>query len=122
LWGVARFGVAMPAIALGERTVRGALRLSYRRTAGCRAILGLLLLESVGGSYVVYLISRWIWAEAYGHGFTSPWMSWLATSIGLLLGLLIQPHLFVGFALLYLRRTQPSADVLSFSSQPAAAP
>jgi hypothetical protein len=104
LWGIARFGLAMPIIVLGRGTARGAFKKSYRLTASCSSILALLLLESIGGSYIAYLIPLWIWRAAYLRGFASLWTLWVATILGLLAGLLLQPHALVGFALLYLRR------------------
>jgi hypothetical protein len=109
LWGVARFGLAIPVLFLENVNVRRALLRSYRLTNGCSMILGLLLLESVAGSYVAYMLPQWIWRAAYMHGLASIWMSWAATSVGVFAGVLLQPHMLVGFVLLFLRRKQDAA-------------
>jgi hypothetical protein len=109
LWGVARFGLAIPVLFLENVNVRPALLRSYRLTNGCSMILALLLLESVAGSYVAFLIPQWVWRAAYMHGLASIWMSWIATGAGVVGGVLLQPHMLVGFGLLFLRRTHDAA-------------
>ncbi len=109
LWGVARLGLAIPILFLENVNVRSAFRRSYRLTNGCSMILALLLLESVAGSYLAYLIPQWIWRAAYMHGLASVWMSWGAVGVGVFAGVLLQPHMLVGFALLFLRRKQGAA-------------
>ncbi len=109
LWGVARFGLAIPALFLENVNVRRALHRSYHLTHGCSMILALLLLESVAGSYVAYLIPQWVWRAAYMHGLASIWMSWVAVGVGIVAGMLLQPHMLVGFASLFLRRTRDVA-------------
>jgi len=104
-WGVSRFGLAMPGLILNGEGVWNAFRRSWRLTAGCWSILGLLLLESVGGALLAYKAPIWILHLAYSHRLASTWMWWAASLVGFALGLLLQPHMPVGFALLYLRRS-----------------
>jgi urea transporter len=68
--------------------------------------LAILLLESVFGSLLVLEIPQWLFAVAFAHGFAPWWMSWVTLIIGVLLGVLLQPHMLVGFALLHVRRSE----------------
>ena len=101
---ISRFGLAIPALIVEECSVKQSFFRSDELTEGCWTILAILLLESVGGSYLAYLLPQWLAAVAYAHGFALPWLSWAAVAVGLLLGVVLQPHMLVGFALLHTRR------------------
>jgi hypothetical protein len=101
-----RFGLAIPALILEQCSIKKSLFRSDELTQGCWTILAILLLESVFGSLLILQIPQWLFAAAFSRGFAPWWMSWLTLAIGLLLGVLLQPHLLVGFALLHVRRSE----------------
>lgn len=103
-WPASRFGLAIPGLVLGAKSVFQSLEQSWRVTRGCWAILGLLLLESMGGSYLGYMLPQWAWRIAYQHGVRSMPLWWAESAAGFVLGVLLQPHMLVGFGLLYVRR------------------
>lgn len=109
-----RFGLAIPALILEKCSINQSFFRSDELTYDCRTILAILMLESVGGSYIAYLFPQWLLRLAFAHSFTPVWLSWAAVAVGLLLGVLLQPHMLVGFALLHARR----ADATLVSSQP----
>ncbi len=101
---VSRFGLALPALILEHCKVKQSFFRSDELTESCWTILALLLLESVGGSYLAFVLPQWLAGFAIAHGFVPWWMSWAALAVGLLAGILLQPHMLVGFALLHVRR------------------
>jgi hypothetical protein len=100
-----RFGLAIPALILERCSIKKSFFRSDELTEGCWTILAILLLESVFGSLLVMEIPQWLFAVAFSHGFAPWWMSWVTLVIGVVLGVLLQPHLLVGFALLHVRRS-----------------
>jgi hypothetical protein len=104
---VSRFGLAIPALILEKCNVKQSFFRSDELTEHCWTILALLLVESVGGSYLAYMFPQWLASVAITHGVAPWWIGWAALVLGLLLGVLLQPHLLVGFALLYIRRSAP---------------
>jgi hypothetical protein len=107
-----RFGLAVPALILERCSIRQSFFRSDELTEGCWTILAILLLESVFGSLLVLEIPQWLFAAAFSHGFAPWWMSLVTLSIGILLGILVQPHLLVGFALLHVRRADSTQHVV----------
>jgi hypothetical protein len=101
---VSRFGLTLPALILEDCSVKESFFRSDELTEGCWTILALLLLESVGGSYLAFALPQWLAGFAITHGFAPWWMSWAAIAVGLLAGVLLQPHMLVGFALLHVLR------------------
>jgi hypothetical protein len=104
---VSRFGLTVPAFILERCSVKQSFFRSDELTERCWTILALLLLESVGGSYLAYVFPQWFASVAIMHGVAPSWIGWAALVLGLLLGVFLQPHLLVGFALLYVRRSAP---------------
>lgn len=105
IWIVARFGLAIPAFVLERTSITKAFFRSDDLTDRRWKILAILLLESVGGSYVVYLLIQWLAWQAAHHGHAPAWMANLGLPLGLLIGFVLEPHMFIGFALLYVRRS-----------------
>jgi hypothetical protein len=101
---VSRFGLTLPALILENCSVKQSFFRSDELTEGCWTILALLLLESVGGSYLAFVLPQWLAGFAIAHGFVPWWISWAALAVSLLAGVLLQPHMLVGFALLHIRR------------------
>jgi hypothetical protein len=102
---MSRFGLAIPALIVEKCSIKQSFFRSDELTEGCWIILAILLVESVGGSYLAYLFPQWLAGFAIARGFAPSWLSWAAIAVGLLLGVVLQPHMPVGFALLHTRRT-----------------
>ena len=112
IWVVSRFGLAIPAFVLEKSSIRKAFFRSDELTKGCWTILAILLLESIGGSYLVYLLIHWLFRQAAIHGVGPSWIANLGLPLGLLIGFVLEPHMFIGFALLYVRRSsQPTPEM-----------
>jgi hypothetical protein len=115
LLALSRFG--LPAVVLDGRRVSEALFLSDALTSGKLAILLALLFESVAGSYLAAIGPFWI-AGWLLHGRIvptwGPWVLWVVAWVG---GVLLQPTLFIGLALLYVKSTQASPE--PFKTAPA---
>jgi hypothetical protein len=107
LLALSRFGLAMPAVVLDHRGVSESLFLADTLASGKLARLLALLVESVGGSYVAAVGPFWLagWL-LHGRGLPAwgPWALWIVAWVG---GVLVQPTLFIGLALLYIRSTHP---------------
>lgn len=108
---VTRFGLALPALVREHCGVSRSLARSVELTKGCWTILALLLLESVGGSYLIYQLVIKFVNTPLVHRFAPEELRWAAVVLSLLLGVLLQPHILIGFALLYMRRFRRSRDV-----------
>jgi len=110
LLALSRFGLAMPAVVLDGRRVSEALFLSDALTSGKLAILLALLFESVVGSYLAAIGPFWI-AGWVLHGRIvptwGPWVLWVVAWVG---GVLLQPTLLIGLALLYVKSTQSPTE------------
>jgi hypothetical protein len=99
--GVAKLSLAFPAAVLDRVSLKQAFFLSDELTAGRNLILFVLLLETLGGSYLAhqipYVMSEWIW----GTGIWPDWVSYATLACAILGGALVQPNLFVSLARLY---------------------
>ncbi len=117
LLALSRFGLALPAVVLDERRVSDSLFLADRLTSGkLPALLGLLC-ESVIGSYLAAVGPFWIagWLlQGRALPAWGPWALWVVAWFG---GVLLQPTLFIGLALLYVKSTQSAPE--PFKAAPA---
>jgi hypothetical protein len=102
-----RFGLAVPALVLDDRSVSQAMFRSDELTEGKWLILAILLLKSLIGGYVAGMIPFWLtgWAWPYIQ------LPWGVPAVGSIAAVtLVEPFMFVGFALLYVRMSaSPSA-------------
>ena len=116
LLALSRFGLAMPAVVLGDYRISDSLFFADALTSGKLAALLGLLLESVVGSYLAAVGPFWI-AGCLLHGRAlpawGPWVLWVIAWVG---GVLLQPTLFVGLALLYVRGTGSAPEPFKTAS------
>ena len=96
-----RFGLAMPALILGNSKVNAAIFQSDKLTEGHWLILGSLLIEAVAGLYLVAFAPFWFAARVR---LAPP--SWVLVALSICGIALVQPHLFIGLALLYVKMTK----------------
>ena len=97
---LSRFALAIPAVILGDYGVRKSLFLSDELTQGKWLILAALLAKSLVGGYVAamlpYWIREWIWSAVQLPVIAAQGASIAAVTT-------VEPVMFIGFALLYLR-------------------
>ncbi len=96
---LSRFALAIPAVTLGDCTVRQAIFRSDEMTEGKWTILAALLIKSLIGGYIAGMLPFWIaaWVWPYVHFY-----SWILTAVSIAGVILVEPILFIGFSLLYL--------------------
>ena len=101
---VSRFALAMPAVVLDEYGIREALFRSDELTEKCWGVLTLLLAESVGSSYVANRMEFWL--ARFIPEVTRPqwWWGSVFLVFQLMVGIAVQPPLFIGWAQLYLTK------------------
>ena len=100
---LSRFALAMPAIVLEKYKITQALFRSDELTEGKWLTLGALLSKSLIGGYLAGMLPFWtaIWLWPYIH--LSFWFTIPASLAGVTL---VEPTMFIGFALLYIQTAQ----------------
>ena len=114
---LARFSLAIPAIVLDGYSVTDSLFLSYELTRQKWAILTALVFKGVFVSYLAgklpFCLLRFIPA-----GTLLPWwFDWVLSAASILCVTVVEPIMFIGFAMLYLKTTTP--DVVQTQSASA---
>jgi hypothetical protein len=97
-----RFALAMPAVVLDSMKIRHAMFCSDELTAGHWSILAVLLLESIGGSYLAAVAPYYVAQVLFRYMPAPTWLPLALYGLAILGGALIQPTMFIGFAVLYL--------------------
>ncbi len=107
LLGLSRFGLAMPAVILDDAGIALAMVRSDELTQGRWLILAVLLFKSIAGSYVAGLLPFWL-ARWILTGIDLPsWFPWLLSAASVAAVTVVEPVMFIGFALLYVRTSTP---------------
>lgn len=114
---LSRFGLAIPALVLDDRGLSKAMFRSDELTEGKWVTLALLLAKSLIVGYVAGMLPFWLtrWAWAYVQ---LPW--WLPVAGSIAAVSVVEPFMFIGFALLFVRMSESSpasreAPVCQFS-------
>jgi hypothetical protein len=111
---LSRFGLAMPAFILDNCRVGQAMFRSDELTEGKWVTLAILLAKSLIGGYVAgmfpFWLARWMW-----NFVRLPWWSLSVASIGGVT--LVEPFMFIGFALLYTRVSAPPSTSTKAAAQ-----
>lgn len=104
---LSRFALAIPAVTLGNCTIRHSIFLSDEMTEGKWGLFAALLLKSIVGGYIAGMLPFWIaeWMWPYVHIY-----SWILTAASIAGVILVEPILFIGFSLLYLDVSQISVQ------------
>jgi hypothetical protein len=97
-----RFGLAIPAVVLDNYGVLKAMFRSDELTEGKWLTLAVLLVKSVVGGYVAGMCPFWVAARIPSR-IPAPWFPWLLESASVAAVIVVEPTVFIGFALLYLR-------------------
>ncbi len=103
-----RFGLAVPAVILDNYRVGQAIFRSDELTQGKWMTLAILLVKSLIGGYLVGMFPFWI-AARIPVKIPAPWFPWLFNVASAAAVIVVEPTMFIGFALLYLRMSAPLA-------------
>jgi hypothetical protein len=110
---MARFGLALPALILDDYGVGQAMFRSDELTEGKWLTLAVLLAKSLIGGYVAGMFPFWLASFIPANVQLPSWFPWTLTTASMAGVTVVEPTLFIGFALLYLK----NAAVLPMSSK-----
>jgi hypothetical protein len=103
---LSRFSLAIPALIVDDYSIKRAVFCSDELTRGNWPILAALLFKSIVGGYVAGMLPFWLarWIPA---GINLPWwFPWILTTASIAAVTIIEPIMFIGFALLYLKTSE----------------
>jgi hypothetical protein len=99
-----RLGLAVPALILGHCRVGQAVFRSDELSEGKWAILAVLLSKSLLGGYVAAMLPFWLTAWLWTYVQLPRWFPEFASITAVSF---VEPFMFIGFALLYLKTSMP---------------
>ena len=105
-WIISRFGLAIPAVVLDDVGVRQGLIRSYKLTRGKSLILAILLAKSIIGGYVAGMLPFWLAGVIPAYISLPSWFPWLLTFASVAAVAFVEPVMFIGLALLYLKTSE----------------
>jgi len=106
---LSRFSLAVPAFILDDFQVRQAIRQSWQLTRNRTPILAMLLFKSIVGGYLAGMLPFWL-AEWIPDSINLPsWFYWALTGASVAAVTVVEPVMFIGFALLYLKTSATSS-------------
>jgi hypothetical protein len=106
---VSRFALAVPAVVLDDcRVGQGMLR-SDELTQGKWLTLAALLAKSLIGGYIAGMCPFWLASFVRVSASLSSWFPWVLTVASIIGVSVVEPTMFIGFALLYLKMSAPDS-------------
>jgi hypothetical protein len=113
-----RFFLAVPAVILDDYSVGRAMLRSDELTEGKWPVLAALLAKSVIGGYVAGMCPFWLASFVRVSVPLPSWFPWILTIASIIGVTVVEPTMFIGFALLYLKTSAPdSAPSKALASQ-----
>jgi hypothetical protein len=100
---MSRFGLAIPALLLDDYPVGQAMFRSDELTEGKWLTLSALLAKSLIGGYVAGMFPFWMASFIPADAHLPSWFPWALTTASITGVTLVEPTMFIGFALLYLK-------------------
>jgi hypothetical protein len=100
---LSRFALAIPAVILDDCKVGQAMFRSDELTEGKWLTLAVLLAKSLIGGYVAALCPFWLASVIHVTTPLPSWFPWILTVASIIGVTVVEPTMFVGFALLYLK-------------------
>jgi hypothetical protein len=110
---VSRFALAIPAVILDDYKAGPAIFRSDELTEKKWFILATLLSKSLIGGYVAGMIPYWLASWIPDNVSLPTWFPWLSTAASLSAVVVVEPTMFIGFALLYLKGSAAAASISS---------
>jgi hypothetical protein len=108
---VSRLFLAVPAVILDDCGVGQAMFRSDNLTKGKWLTLAALLAKSLIGGYVAGMCPFWVASLIQFSAAPPSWFWWILTIASMIAVTVVEPTMFVGFALLYLKMAVPNAAV-----------
>jgi hypothetical protein len=106
---LSRFALAVPAIILDDYTVVKSLFRSDELTQGKWLTLAVLLAKSLIGGYVAAMCPFWLVSLVPITWPLPSWFPWILTLASMIGVTVVEPPMFIGFVLLYLKMSAPSS-------------
>ena len=103
-----RFALAMPALILDDCRVRQTVFRSDELTEKKWFTLAILLIKSLVGGYVAGMCPYWLASWIPANASLPAWFPWLLSAASIAAVIVVEPTMFIGFALLYLRVSKNS--------------
>lgn len=100
---VSRFSLAVPAVILDDYSAGQALFRSDKLTQGKWLRLAVLLVKSLIGGYIAAMCPFWLASFVPASVALPLWFHWILTAASTIGVAVVEPTLFIGFALLYLK-------------------
>ena len=104
-----RFFLAVPAVILDDYSVGRAMFRSDELTRGRWLVLAALLAKSLVGGYVAGMFPFWLASFVRVPVALQPWFPWILTIASAIGVTVVEPSMFIGFALLYLKTSAPDS-------------
>jgi len=106
---VSRLSLAVPAVILDDCRVGQAMFRSDNLTQGKWLTLAALLAKSLIGGYIAGMCPFWLASFIQFSALPPSWFRWILTIASMIVVAVIEPTMFVGFALLYLKMPAPDS-------------
>src|SRR5581483_1991596 len=107
---ISRFGLAMPALILDDYRVGKAMFRSDELTEGEWLTLAVLLAKSLIGGYLAGMCPFWLASFIPATSRLPAWFPWILTIASITGVAVVEPTMFIGFALLYVRKAAPEVE------------
>jgi len=107
---LSRLALAIPSILLDNCKIRRAIVDSYKLTRGKWLILSALLAKSLIGGYIAGLLPFWTAAWIWRGAAQPPSFHWILPTLSIISVSAVEPTMFIGFALLYIRMSAASSN------------
>jgi len=115
---LSRFGLAIPALVLDNYRVGQAMFRSDELTEGKWLTLAVLLSKSLIGGYVAGMLPFWLASWIQTSIVLPAWFRWVLTAASIAGVTVVEPTMFIGFVLLYLRMSPlPSTSSAALARQ-----
>jgi len=106
---VSRFFLSVPAVILDDCRVWQAMFCSDTLTKGKWLTLAALIAKSLVGGYIAGMCPFWLASLIQFSAPPPSWFGWIPTIASMIAVTVVEPTMFVGFALLYLKMAAPDS-------------
>lgn len=114
---VSRFGLSIPALVLDHYRVGQAMFLSDDLTKKKWITLAVLLAKSLVGSYLAGMCPFWLASWVRVSLQLPSWSPWVLSATSIAAVTVVEPTMFIGFALLYLRGSALSSSSIELHTR-----